>query len=86
MIKLGDVPSDWLIIHSEVFAAVSPVYKRSTGPAWAESNKLDLIKHPGTGEEVSVRTLAMKVVDDTYVLEGKVWPSDLSVFVDMARY
>ena len=35
------------------------------------------IEHPGTGAQVAVRTKVLKLVDGTYVLEGKV--SELAV-------
>lgn len=71
VVKLGREPSGWLIIHSRVFAAVSPVFKASVGEAWKETAQLDTIKHPRTRKDVEVRTLALKRVDDTYILEGK---------------
>ncbi|GAB7333685.1 hypothetical protein MBLNU13_g05232t1 [Cladosporium sp. NU13] len=71
VIKLGHEPSRWLIIHSKVFAAVSPVFRASTSEAWKETAQLDAIKHPRTGKDVEVRTLALKRVDDTYILECK---------------
>ena len=69
VIKLDHEPSQWLIIHSKVFAAVSPVFRASTSEAWKETVQLDIIKHPRTGKDVEVRTLALKRVDDTYILE-----------------
>lgn len=71
VIKLGHEPSRWLIIHSKVFAAVSPVFRASTSEAWKETAQLDAIEHPRTGKDVEVRILALKRVDDTYILEGK---------------
>ena len=72
VIKLDRNPMRWLIIHSKVFAAVSPVFRASASGAWKEQAQLDTIKHPNTGEDVEVRTLALKRVQDTYILEGKV--------------
>jgi len=71
VIKLDREPSSWLITHSKVFAAVSPVFRASTSAAWKGTAQLDTIKHPSTGKEVEVRTLALKRVDDIYILEGK---------------
>lgn len=73
VIKLGHSPSDWLIIHSKVFAAVSPVFNDNYGIANEDWADLIKIKHPRTGNEVAVRVLALQIIDDTYVLEGKVW-------------
>lgn len=72
VIKLSDDSNDWLIIHSAVFAAVSPVFAASSSARWEERAKTDKIIHPGTGKEVAVRTLALAFVDGTYTLEGKV--------------
>jgi hypothetical protein len=72
VIKLDRNPMRWLIIHSKVFAAVSPVFRVSASGAWKEQAQLDTIKHPNTGEDVEVRTLALKRVQDAYILEGKV--------------
>lgn len=72
VIKLGHDSKDWLIIHSAVFAAVSPVFAASSSARWEEHAKIDKIIHPGTKKEVAVRTLALAYVDGTYVLEGKV--------------
>jgi hypothetical protein len=72
VIKLDRDPSKWLVIHSKVFAVVSPVFAASASDSWKGTAQLDSIQHPDTGEIVEVRTLALKLVDDTYILEGKV--------------
>ena len=72
VVKLDHEPRNWLIIHSKVFAAVSPVFKASTSEAWKATAQLDTIKHPVTGKDVEVWTLALKRVEDTYILDGKV--------------
>lgn len=72
VIKLDRNPMRWLIIHSKVFAAVSPVFRASASGAWKEQAQIDTIKHPNTGEDMEVRTLALKRVQDAYILEGKV--------------
>ena len=80
VVKLDREPSKWLIIHSKVFAAVSPVFKASASEVWKGCAQLDTIKYPSTGKVVEVRTLALKRVDDTYILEGK----DVSLQTDDA--
>lgn len=63
----------WLLIHSAVVANVSPVLGTGFSDAWTDSgNNLETIVHPVTGREVTVRTLALKRIDGTYLLEGKV--------------
>jgi hypothetical protein len=72
IIKLSNYPEDWLLLHSQVVSASSPVLATSLSSAWAKSAKLDKIKHPATGEERLVRSLALKQLDGTFFLEGKV--------------
>lgn len=63
----------WLLVHSAVVANVSPVLGTSFTDAWTDSgNNLETIVHPVTGKNINVRTLALKRVDGTYLLEGKV--------------
>lgn len=73
MIKLSRDPEDFLLIHSELFASYSPVFRTSCSPAWAQSSPPDIIQHPITRQKVPIRVLALKKVDDTLVLEGRVW-------------
>ena len=69
LIKLSNDPKDWLILHKAVLSAVSPVFRASFSDAWATRSKPDAIVHPVTGKELSLHTLALKAVDDTYLLE-----------------
>jgi hypothetical protein len=72
IIKLSNYSEEWLLVHSEVVAASSPVLAASLSSAWAKSAKLDKIKHPATGEERLMRSLALKQLDGTFFLQGKV--------------
>jgi hypothetical protein len=72
LVKLGHDSYDWLIIHSGIFAAVPLVFRANGSVAWEGLERLDDSKHPMTLEDVAVRTLALRVVDDTFNLEGKV--------------
>jgi hypothetical protein len=72
IIKLSNYREDWLLVHSEVVAASSPMLAASLSAAWAETAQRDTIKHPTTGEERLVRSLALKQVDGTFFLEGRV--------------
>lgn len=78
VIKLSANPKDWLLVHGEVIAANCPVIAAILSPAWADHANLDSIKHPTTGENVMVRTLALKQVEGTYFLEGKVRKQSIS--------
>lgn len=63
----------WLLVHSAVVANVSPVLGTGFSDPWTDSgNNVETIAHPVTDREVAVRTLALKRVDGTYLLEGKV--------------
>jgi hypothetical protein len=72
IIKLSNDREDWLLVHSEIVAASSPMLAASLSSAWAECAQLDTIKHPVTGEERQVRSLALKQLEGTFFLEGKV--------------
>ena len=72
IIKLSNDREDWLLVHSAVVAASSPMLAASLSSAWAECAQLDTIKHPVTGEDRQVRSLALKRLEGTFFLEGKV--------------
>lgn len=72
MIKLSRDPEDFLLVHSELFATYSSIFRASISPAWARSSPPDIVQHPITREKVHIRVLALKKVDDTLVLEGRV--------------
>ena len=73
VIMLGHEPKDWLIIHTKVFSAISAVFRVKSRSACQDNTELDIIKHPRTGKDVVVRTLALTIEDGTYMLhEGKV--------------
>ena len=59
-------------MHSAVVAASSPMLAASLSSAWAECAQLDTIKYPVTGEDRQVRSLALKRLEGTFFLEGKV--------------
>jgi hypothetical protein len=55
IIKFSNHREEWLLVHSEVVAASSPMLAASLSGAWAQYAQLDTIKHPKTGEERLVR-------------------------------
>jgi hypothetical protein len=72
VIKLGHHASEWLVIHSKVFAAVSsrsPLFPVVWGMDPEEA--ADTITHPNMGKCVAVRVLALKAVGDGFMLDGK---------------
>ncbi|KAM0721386.1 hypothetical protein Q7P37_002310 [Cladosporium fusiforme] len=71
LIKLGRDSIDWLLVHSAVVAAICPVLGVGSSLPWSESSKLEIITHPSTGKSVNVRTLALNIVEGTFLLEGK---------------
>lgn len=71
VVQLGVEPRDWLVIHSKLFAAVSPVFGESWAIDWQEWASNPIVKHPRTGKGVAVRVLALTIIDDAFVLEGK---------------
>ena len=83
MIKLGPKPKDWLLVHAEVLRRMCPLLAPGISGKWDETSSApDKILHPGTGVQVSVRTKALKLVDGTYNLEGKVCEKILTLLVD----
>ncbi|KAK3724011.1 hypothetical protein LTR37_001495 [Vermiconidia calcicola] len=70
VIKLGESPSDWLLVHKSIVQVGMPLLAPTLKPEWA---KPDIVEHPITGEEVKVHTSAIKFVEDdnTFLLEGK---------------
>lgn len=68
-IKLGKQPNDWLLVHSEVLAATSPYFARAFSETWGKRKD---VHHPVTGHIVRLKTRALKLVDDSYLLEGQV--------------
>lgn len=76
VIKLGHKPEDWLLVHAEVLRSTCPLLARGISETWDNTSSApDKVKHPRTGAHVAVRTKALKLVDRTYVLEGKVQTS-----------
>lgn len=86
LIKLGYEQSDWLVVHSKDLSESSPMLRAALSSRWAKIIGIDKIEHPRTGEEVRVKTTAVKYVDGAYFLEGKeVLPDlrlDAEVFQD----
>jgi len=64
VVKIDRNPMRWLIIHSKVFAAVSPVFKADITSPW--KGPADVIKHPRTGDHVEVLTLVNDKGDTTF--------------------
>ncbi|OQN96677.1 hypothetical protein B0A48_17317 [Cryoendolithus antarcticus] len=71
LIKFGDDPVDWLLLHREVLRAASPVFKAAFSDDWV-SMKSTVVNHPSSSRNVEVAVLALTVDYDTYVLEGMV--------------
>lgn len=86
LIKLGHEKSDWLVVHSKNLSDSSPNLRATLSSRWAATIGIEKIKHPRTGEEVSVKTMALKYAEGAYFLEGKeVLPDlrlDAQVFQD----
>ncbi|KAK3723741.1 hypothetical protein LTR37_001622 [Vermiconidia calcicola] len=68
VIKLGESPNEWLLVHKSIIQAGMPLLAPTFKADWA---KPDIVEHPTTGEQVEVHTVAIKYADQTYVLEGK---------------
>ncbi|KAM0721387.1 hypothetical protein Q7P37_002311 [Cladosporium fusiforme] len=73
LVKLSEDPQHWLFLHGAVVAAASRVLGAGSSVEWAKCSKLDTITHPTTGKKVQVRTLALCVLEGTYLLEGKTY-------------
>ena len=71
LMKLGHEQSDWLVVHSKDLSESSPMLRAALSSRWAKIISIDKIEHPRTGEEVRVKTMALKYVDGAYFLEGK---------------
>ena len=73
VIKLGRKPEDWLLVHSEVLRRTCPLLAPGITATWDHTSSApEKIMHPRTGQSVQVRTKALKLVDGTFLLEGKV--------------
>ena len=71
LIKLGHEQNDWLVVHSKNLSESSKVLEAALSSRWATTIGSDKIEHPKTGEEVRVKTFALKYVDRAYFLEGR---------------
>ena len=78
LIKLGHQQSDWLVVHNTKLSEASPKLEATLSGRWAETIGIDKIKHPRTGEDVEVKTMALKYVEGAYFLEGKEVLDDLN--------
>ena len=73
VIKLGREPETWLLVHAEVLRSTCSLLAPGISETWDDTSSApEKVEHPGTGAQVAVRTKALKLVDGTYVLEGKV--------------
>lgn len=73
VIKLDHDPKLWLLVHTDIFLKTCPFLAPSFTERWSKSGAApEEIENPHTGEPVRIRTRALKLVDDTYVLEGEV--------------
>ena len=72
VIKLGHKPECWLLVHAEVLRRTFPLLAPGISDTWnGTSSAPEDIMHPRTKLTVPVRTKALKVVDGTFLLEGK---------------
>ena len=69
IIKLGESPEDWLLLHKDVIQATMPVLGTAMAGTW---NRQEVIQDPSTNTKVEVYSFALKFVEDTWLLEGKV--------------
>ncbi|KAI7344996.1 hypothetical protein KC320_g8558 [Hortaea werneckii] len=68
IIKLSDNRDRHLLVHSDVIRIGLPTLAPTLKPEWSHP---ETIKHPVSGVEVDIHTLALKSVDETILLEGK---------------
>ncbi|KAK5112891.1 hypothetical protein LTR85_011118 [Meristemomyces frigidus] len=71
VIKLGKTKEHLLLVHSDVLRQWMPTLAPSLKPEWSVYSSPELTKHPNTGSDVKVHTLALKYVDNTFLLEGQ---------------
>jgi hypothetical protein len=72
VIKLGHQPEYWLLVHAEVLRRTCPLLAPGISDTWnGISSAPEDIMHPRTRQTLSVRTKALKIVDETFLLEGK---------------
>lgn len=69
IIKLSDNRDRYLLVHSDIIKVGLPTLAPTLKPEWSVP---ETITHPLTGMEVNVHSLALKSVDQTILLEGKV--------------
>lgn len=69
IIKLSADHNRHLLVHSDVIRAGFPTLGPALKPQW---NIPETIKHPLTGRQIDVHSLALKSVEHTILLEGKV--------------
>ena len=77
VIKLDYNPEEWLFVHSSVLRANSAYFHASLSENCNHTTSgITKILHPTTGQEVSMRCRALRVVDGTYLLEGQDFTPD----------
>lgn len=69
IIKLSTNPDHHLLVHSDVIRIGLPTLGPALKPEWSVP---EVIEHPRTGKKINVQSLALKSVDETILLEGKV--------------
>lgn len=69
VIRLSASPSSCLLLHSDILKKRMPQLAPALAERWGQS---DSITHPLTGKGEQMYTLALKPVDGTLLLEGKV--------------
>ena len=62
-------PTDWLSIHKGVLQARTPTLAPVLKCKW---NRSQTKKHPGTGSAVEVYPIALNLINNTFLLEGRV--------------
>lgn len=69
IVKISQRPSECLLLHSSVLKAAMPQLAPAFAARWGQG---DAVEHPVTGAQFTVYTLALKGVEETVLLEGKV--------------
>lgn len=87
IIKLSTDRDRHLLVHSDVIRIGLPILAPALKPEWSVP---EAIEHPRTGKKINVYSLALKSVDQTILLEGKVCvPSvgttELAMLIDTPR-
>ena len=76
IIKLGEDPTGWLLVHKHVIQATIPVLSHALDEGW---NRQEIIKDLKSNEDHKVYSFALKCVDNAWLLEGRVSDGTASI-------